>query len=71
VTIRWFVGLGTGSRPDQQDAQKAVVEAFNASQDKIKLVLEVANYEPLGMSYRLRLPPAAAPTSSASGLAWL
>jgi multiple sugar transport system substrate-binding protein len=45
VTIRWFVGLGTGSRPDQQDAQKAVVEAFNASQDKIKLVLEVANYD--------------------------
>jgi len=45
VQIRWFVGLGTGSRPDQQDAQKAVVAQFNASQDKIELVLEVANYD--------------------------
>jgi multiple sugar transport system substrate-binding protein len=42
VTITWFVGLGTGTNPEQQDAQKKVVEDFNASQDKINLVINVA-----------------------------
>ncbi|MEM9773534.1 MAG: sugar ABC transporter substrate-binding protein, partial [Chloroflexota bacterium] len=40
VTIRWFVGLGTGSNEDQIPGQDAVVEAFNASQDRIELVVE-------------------------------
>ncbi len=38
--IRWFVGLGTGSQDEQIDAQEAVVDAFNASQDEIQLVAE-------------------------------
>jgi multiple sugar transport system substrate-binding protein len=41
VEIRWFVGLGTGGNPEQIEAQEAVVEAFNASQDGIELVLEI------------------------------
>lgn len=41
VEIRWFVGLGTGGNPEQIAAQEAVVEAFNASQDRIELVLEI------------------------------
>ncbi len=41
VEIRWFVGLGTGGNPEQIEAQEAVVEAFNASQDEINLVLEI------------------------------
>ena len=45
VQIRWFVGLGTGQQPEQVEAQEAVVEAFNASQDKIELVIEIVNYE--------------------------
>jgi multiple sugar transport system substrate-binding protein len=40
VTIRWFVGLGTGSNEDQIAPQDAVVEAFNASHDDIELVVE-------------------------------
>jgi multiple sugar transport system substrate-binding protein len=42
VTITWFVGLGTGTSPEQQDAQKKVVDEFNASQDKINLVINIA-----------------------------
>ena len=41
VQIRWFVGLGTGGNPEQIAAQEAVVEAFNASHDRIELVLEI------------------------------
>ena len=40
VTIRWFVGLGTGINPEQIPPQEQIVEEFNASQDDI--ILEVA-----------------------------
>lgn len=45
VKLRWFIGLGTGTNPEQQDVQKKVVEEFNASQDEIELVLEVVANE--------------------------
>ncbi len=41
VQVRWFVGLGTGADPQQQEVQKAVVDEFNASQDAIQLIMEV------------------------------
>lgn len=41
--IRWFVGLGAGSDAEIVPAQEAVVEAFNASQDEIELVLEIVD----------------------------
>jgi len=41
VLIRWSVGLGTGSDPAQIPIENEVVADFNASQDKIVLVLEV------------------------------
>lgn len=41
ILIRWSVGLGTGSDPAQIPIENEVVADFNASQDKIKLVLEV------------------------------
>lgn len=43
VTIRWFVGLGTGSEAEQQDRQLAVVDAFNASHPGIELEVEFAD----------------------------
>lgn len=43
--IRWFVGLGTGTDPNQIEVQEEVVAAFNASQDSIELVLEVIPFE--------------------------
>ncbi|MFN3332348.1 MAG: ABC transporter substrate-binding protein [Caldilinea sp.] len=41
VRVRWFVGLGAGSDQGTFDPQNAFVERFNASQDKIELVLEI------------------------------
>lgn len=41
VQIRWFVGLGTGTNAEQVATQEEVVADFNASQDKIELVLEI------------------------------
>jgi multiple sugar transport system substrate-binding protein len=45
VQIRWFVGLGTGTNPEQIATQEEVVADFNASQDAIELVLEVVPYD--------------------------
>jgi multiple sugar transport system substrate-binding protein len=41
TTVRWFIGLGAGGQPEQEQAQRDVVEAFNASQDEIELVIEI------------------------------
>ena len=43
VQIRWFVGLGAGSDEPTFAPQKAVVDKFNQSQDKIELVLEIVD----------------------------
>ena len=43
VTIRWFVGLGAGSDQPTFAAQEQVVADYNASQDKIELVLEIVD----------------------------
>jgi multiple sugar transport system substrate-binding protein len=42
--IRWFVGLGTGTDAPQIKTQEEVVSDFNASQDKIQLILEIVPY---------------------------
>jgi multiple sugar transport system substrate-binding protein len=42
VTITWFVGLGTGTNDQQIDAENSVVDAFNASQSDIELVINIA-----------------------------
>jgi len=44
VQIRWFVGLGTGTDPEQVPVEQKVVEDFNASHPKIQLILEVITY---------------------------
>jgi multiple sugar transport system substrate-binding protein len=45
VQVRWFVGLGSGTDPQQQAVQQEVVEEFNASQDEIQLIMEVVPYD--------------------------
>jgi multiple sugar transport system substrate-binding protein len=42
--VRWFVGLGGGSDSNTFEAQQAIVDEFNASQDQIKLFLEIYPY---------------------------
>jgi multiple sugar transport system substrate-binding protein len=44
VQVRWFVGLGTGTDPEQVEVEQKVVEQFNASHPKIQLILEVVTY---------------------------
>ena len=41
--VRWFVGLGTGTEQVAIDAQQVYVDAYNASQDDIELVLEIVD----------------------------
>ena len=45
IQIRWFVGLGTGTNPEQVAIQEEVVADYNASQDAIELVLEIVPYD--------------------------
>ncbi len=45
VEIRWFVGLGTGSSPEQQEVQQAVVDRFNASHPNIIVTLDVVDHD--------------------------
>ena len=40
TVVRWFVGLGTGSQAEQIDREKALIDKYNSSQDKIKLEAE-------------------------------
>lgn len=41
IQVRWFVGLGAGSDEGTFEPQRAVVDKYNASQDKYELVLEI------------------------------
>lgn len=41
VVVRWFVGLGSGTQPNQIEAQKTFVKTYNASQNKIYINLEI------------------------------
>ncbi|MEO1065478.1 MAG: extracellular solute-binding protein [Actinomycetota bacterium] len=45
VTIRWFVGLGTGSQPEQIEAQEAIVARFNETHPNIDLQVEFVDNE--------------------------
>lgn len=49
VEIRWFVGLGAGTQEAQVTAQQAIVDEFNASQDRIKLDMEVVSQDPFAV----------------------
>ncbi len=43
VTVTWFIGLGTGYRPEQVAVTEQVVAAFNASQTAIQLDIIVVD----------------------------
>lgn len=42
--IRWFIGLSTGTDPQQKEIEQRVVDFFNASQDRIDLEIEFVPY---------------------------
>jgi len=42
VQIRWYIGLGAGGNPEEQEKEKAFVEKFNAQYgDKYELVMDI------------------------------
>ncbi len=41
TVVRWFVGLGLGNAANQVSAEEAFVRAYNASQNKIYISLEI------------------------------
>ncbi len=43
VQVRWFVGLGAGTDEPTIAAQQAIVDAYNASQSGIRVVLEIVD----------------------------
>jgi len=43
VQVRWYVGLGAGTDAPKIEAQQALTDEFNASQDEIELVLEIVD----------------------------
>jgi multiple sugar transport system substrate-binding protein len=48
VTVTWYVGLGTGVQTEQMVSEKAVVDKFNKSQDKIELKVVFADNTTIG-----------------------
>src|SRR5688572_16650762 len=44
VCVTWFVGLGTGTSPEQIATQEEVVADFNASQSEIQLILQIVPF---------------------------
>jgi multiple sugar transport system substrate-binding protein len=44
VEVRWFIGLGTGTDPDQLAAEQEVVDEFNATHPNIHLTTEIVTY---------------------------
>ncbi|HEV8693308.1 MAG TPA: ABC transporter substrate-binding protein, partial [Lysobacter sp.] len=61
VQIRWFVGLGTGTDPEQVAVQEEVVSDFNASQDAIELVLEIVPFDAARDALSTQIAAGAAP----------
>ncbi len=43
--IRWFIGLGAGGNPEEQEKENAFVEKFNAEHDDYNLVLDIVPNE--------------------------
>jgi multiple sugar transport system substrate-binding protein len=43
VTVRWFVGLGTGAEVEQIAAQEQLVAEYNDTQDAIELQVEIVD----------------------------
>ncbi len=43
TVVKWYVGLGTGGDPKQIDAERAVVDQFNKSQERIYIALQIVD----------------------------
>ena len=56
VEIEWYVGLGTGTNPEQIPVQEEQVDAFNADHPNIHLTLTIVDSEEAEGDLALRMP---------------
>ena len=56
VDIEWYVGLGTGTNPEQIPVEQAQVDTFNADHPNIHLTLTVVDSEQAEQDLAARLP---------------
>ena len=56
VDVEWYVGLGTGTNPEQIPVQEAEVEQFNADHPGINLILTVVDSEQAEQDLATRMP---------------
>ena len=56
VDIEWYIGLGTGTNPEQIPVQEEQVEQFNADHPNINLTLTVVDSEVAEQDLATRLP---------------
>jgi multiple sugar transport system substrate-binding protein len=56
VEIEWYVGLGTGTNPEQIPVQEEQVDAFNADHPNINLTLTIVDSEEAEQDLATRMP---------------
>jgi len=61
VDIEWFVGLGTGENEEQIPVEQAVVDAFNAANSDINLILTVVDNTEASTTLATRIAAGDAP----------
>src|SRR5215207_3910675 len=43
TVVKWYVGLGTGTNPQQVETQRKVIDQFNQSQNRIYIALQIVD----------------------------
>src|SRR5215212_5766580 len=61
VKVVIFVGMGTGTDPDQVDAQNALAEKYNSTHDNIEIEFLIAPHEEYATRYLAMLSGGNAP----------
>lgn len=61
TTVRWFVGLGTGSQDEQIDRQQALVDEFNSTHDDIQIEVEFVPNETAAQTLATQIAAGNAP----------
>ena len=56
VDIEWYIGLGTGTNPEQRATQEEQVTAFNADHPNINLTITVVDSEEAEQDLATRMP---------------
>lgn len=61
TTVRWFVGLGTGSQDEQIEREQVIVDDFNATHDDIQIEVEFVPNETAAQTLATQIAAGNAP----------